>query len=237
MDIGKWLDRGLDKGEPNEKTIRAQELAERMGYSNGTYLYKFINGERKLSKKRIAIAAEYFGEPDPTSKQPPASPAPKNKNNIIVMPTARSDMVPHPICGVVEAGAFREIDLVSQVEPQTVSLPRDDLYPNASPMAWEVRGDSMDQKALIDGTIAYGVDFQETGLPLQNGMIVVVEQNRGGLIERSIKAVTLFSDRIEFQPRSNNPIHRPIVYKNGDSFSSDAEVRVLTLIRGSANRY
>lgn len=235
MDIGKWLDRGLDKGEPNEKTIRAQELAERMGYSNGTYLYKFINGERKLSKRRIAIAAEYFGEPDPTSKKPPPPPTPKS--NIVAMPTARSDVVPHPICGVVEAGAFREIDLVSQVEPQTVSLPRDEIYPNAAPMAWEVRGDSMEQKALIDGTIAYGVNFQETGLPLQNGMIVVVEQNRGGLIERSIKAVALFGDRVEFQPRSNNPIHRPIVYKNGDSLSSDAEVRVLTLIRGSANRY
>lgn len=158
-------------------------------------------------------------------------------SNVINLPNPQAGLVQYPICGVVEAGSFREVDLVSQVEPASASLPRDSVYPNATPMAWEVRGDSMEQKALIDGTIAYGVNFQETGLPLQNGMIVVVEQNRGGLIERSIKAVAKFGDRIEFQPRTNNPIHRPIVYHNGDSLSSDAEVRVLTLIRGSATRY
>lgn len=227
MDYGKWLDRGLDKGEPKEKTIRTQNLAERMGFKNGTYLYKFIAGERTLSKKQIAIAAEFFGEPDPTIKP---------RANGAVAPPGDNRFVDYPILGVVEAGAFREADVIDNVEPRTVTLQRDDVYPNATPMAWEVRGDSMNRMGLVDGTIAHGVDFQQAGAQLANGMVVVVEQNRDGLIERSIKSVALFPDRVEFQPRSYNPVHRPIVYRNGHT-PNNLEVRVLTLVRGAGNRY
>jgi SOS-response transcriptional repressor LexA len=231
MDYGKWLDRGLEKGEPSEKTIRMQELAERLGFSNGTYLYKFINGERELSPKRIAICAEYFGEPAPTNgKKATLAHVPPQE---ISLP--RSGIVEYPVLGVVEAGSFREADLANDVEPRMVAYYQDEIYPNARPMAWEVRGDSMNKMGLVDGTIVFGIDFQQTGGTLQNDMIVVVEQNRGGLIERSIKAVALYADRTEFQPRSHNPIHKPIIYKNGKS--PDAEVRVLTLVRRGENRY
>lgn len=151
MDVGKWLDRGLEKGEPQEKTIRMQELAERLGYSNGTYLYRFIKGERRLSKKRIAICAEYFGEPDPSQKL---------STSYEVATQARE--VRCRVIDIVEAGSFREPEFMSQIESRTVTFERDEAYPNATPMAWEVRGDSMN-KIIVDGMIAFGVDFQQTG--------------------------------------------------------------------------
>lgn len=229
MDYGKWLDRGLEKGEPSEKTIRMQALAERLGFSNGTYLYKFINGERVLSPKRIAICAEYFGEPVPSANNKSAA---HKKTVSDPPPTQRSGpsgLVTYPVLGVVEAGAFREADLINDVEPRTIEAYRDDVYPSAKPMAWEVRGDSMNQLGIVEGMVVLGVDFQQTGGTLQNGTVVVVEQNRGGLIERSLKVVALYNDRTEFQPRSTNPAHKPIVYRNGNT--PDAEVRVLTLVR------
>jgi SOS-response transcriptional repressor LexA len=143
--------------------------------------------------------------------------------------TTTIGLTSYPVLGVVEAGAFREADLINDVEPRMIEAYHDDVYPNARPMAWEVRGDSMNQLGIVEGMVVLGVDFQQAGGTLQNGTIVVVEQNRGGLIERSLKVVALYNDRTEFQPRSSNAIHKPIIYRNGNS--PDAEVRVLTLVR------
>lgn len=225
VDIVKWMNREIDKiREPRGRTATVEALAKRLGIAKVT-LYGRLRGETEFTTDEIIKAAEFFGvEPPIKGHLAP--------NNVVALRPAMSpdETIGYPVLGAVEAGAFREADMLSQVEPRTVQDVRDATYPNATPMAWEARGNSMNKEGIIDGTILIGVDFNEAGAPLRNDTIVVVEQNRGGMIERSVKAVVIFPDRIEFQPRSTDARHKPIVYKNG-SHDDDALVRILTVVR------
>lgn len=238
MDYGKWIERGLAKADRGEKTKTIEALAKRLRLSP-SHFYQYKQGKIIPTKKQIAIMAEFFGEDPPQIKKPQASGAVNHiSGNVVALhPTARTidrEWISYPVLGAVEAGAFREEDMLAQVEPRSVPGERSQSHPNVTPMAWEAHGDSMNEVGIFDGTIIMGVDFQEAGGVLSNNNIVVVEQNRGGLIERSVKAVAIFTDRTEFQPRSTNPIHRPIIYKNGNS-DDDVAVRILTVVHGTYN--
>jgi SOS-response transcriptional repressor LexA len=232
MDYGKWAKREINRiKEPRGSTATVEALAKRLGIAKVT-MYGRLRGETEFTTEEIIKAAEFFGVEPPIKNNGHRV---ASQGNVVplrpeAVPVDR-DVVYYPVLGTVEAGAFREHDMLSQVEPRSVPGGKNLSYPNATPMAWEVRGDSMNQEGIIDGTVVIGVDFSETGGGLTNDMIVVVEQDRGGLIERSVKAVAKFPDRIEFQPRSTDPRHKPITYKNGDH-NEDISVRILTVVHG-----
>lgn len=246
MDYAKWADREIDRiAEPRERTKTVEALAERLAMAKVT-LYAYLRGQYKFNTTQVGIMAEFFGVETPAKgKQPNHVPnhAPSHSNhtqpsgNVISLHSSRAavrEWITYPVLGTVEAGSFREADMLAQVEPKEQPGPRLSSHPNATPMAWEAHGDSMNDEGIFDGTILFGVDFQEAGGALANDMIVVVEQNRGGLVERSVKAVAIFPDRTEFQPRSTNPIHKPIIYKNGNR-DDNVEVRILTVVHGTYN--
>lgn len=236
MDLVRWANQQIDRtAEPRGRTKVIIALAERIGISKPT-LHTRLRGETKFSSEEVEKMAEYFGVESPVKGRRAPHFAVTANNVVSLHPPARAtsspDSISYPVLGSVEAGAFREADLLSQTEPRTVQADRSASYPNATPMAWVAHGDSMNEAKIFDGMIVLGVDFQEAGGVLANNMIVVVEQNRGGLIERSVKAVAVFPDRTEFQPRSTNPIHKPIIYRNGNR-DDDIEVKVLTVIHGA----
>lgn len=230
MDYAKWANQQIDKmKEPRGRTDIVLALAARLGISKPT-MYGRLRVETDFSTDEVDKMAEYFGVESPVKGKRGLT------NNVVSLhpaaPVSNSLSISYPVLGVVEAGAFREADLLSQVEPRSVGAPRSASHPNATPMAWLAHGDSMDAAHIFDGMTVLGVDYQEAGGVLANNMIVVVEQNRGGLIERSVKAVAIFSDRTEFQPRSTNPVHRPIIYRNGNH-DDGIEVKVLTVVHGA----
>ena len=231
-DRAKWMNQQIDRlKEPRGRTATVEALAERLGIAKVT-LYGRLRGETEFTTDEMIKGAEFFGVEPPIKVAGHTRPA----GNVVPIRPARlppnfNEWVEYPVLGVVEAGAFRESDMLSQVEPRTFPGERNRTYPNATPMAWEVRGDSLDDMSIIEGTILVGVDFNEAGGVLVNDKIVIVEQDRGGLIERSAKVVAIFPDRIEFQPRSKDPRHKPIVYKNGKT-DDDISVRVLTVVHG-----
>lgn len=233
MDYAKWANREIDKiTEPRGRTATVEALAERIGMAKVT-LYGRLRGETEFTSDEITKAAEFFGVESPPLKG--NGHHRHTAGNVVslrrpAMP-AILDWIEYPLLGTVEAGAFREADMHSQVEPRSVPGGRNATYPNATAMAWEAHGDSMNEEGIIDGTVLIGVDFNEAGGVLANGMIVVVEQDRGGLIERSVKKVAVFPDRTEFQPRSTDARHKPIIYKNGNR-DDDVSVRILTVVHG-----
>lgn len=237
MDYAKWANREIDRmKEPRGRTAVVEALAERLSLAKVT-LYVRLRGETEFSPTEVGKMAEFFGVESPIKgKHANGAHAPV-ASNVVSMNTPSHSRIPgrdsvlYPVVGVVEAGSFREADLLAQVEPYDVPGPRNPIYPNATPMAWVAHGDSMNEEHIFDGTILFGVDFQETGAVLKNESIVVIEQNRGGLIERSVKAAVVFADRTEFQPRSTNPIHKPIIYKK-NGHDDDVTVRILTVVHG-----
>lgn len=236
MDFAKWANHQIDRmKEPRGRDALVIALAKRLNMTKAT-LYKRLGGKIEFSSSELDKMAEFFGVESPSPRK--RTNGIHHASNVVQLPRAAhipgKDGAFYPVLGDVKAGSFTEADLLAQVEPYDIPGPQNPVYPNATPMAWIARGDSMNNAKIFDGSILYGVDFQQTSRVLKNDDIVVVEQNRGGLLERSVKAVAIFPDRTEFQPRSTNPIHKPIIYKNGDH-DDDVTVRILTVVHGMYN--
>ena len=119
--------------------------------------------------------------------------------------------------GIVEAGTFRHNDSTNQdAEFRVIPIAPDPRYPAASQFAFEVMGDSMEEAGLIQGMWVLAVDAHAWerlhGEP-GDGRLVIVARIRNGDSERelTVKRLRLFRDRLELQPQSKNPVHKPFV--------------------------
>lgn len=148
-----------------------------------------------------------------------------------------------PIVAVVEAGAWREVDELNQDSGEWVTVPADDKYPDATQRVYDVSGDSMnklDPIPITNGSRIVAVDYDEIAsrVPLRDGLIVVVQRARNGGQERelTVKQVAWFDDRIEFQPRSTNSKHKPIVVQHDSWEDNGVEIAVVGLVRDIIHR-
>jgi hypothetical protein len=194
------------------------ELQRRLGLENRYGLYKMqkLDVGAAIPADYLPAMAEYFGEP------PPGLPS--------WSPSALA-LVTVPVEGFVEplifrpAGEAEEGAVVAMVKP-----------PGLPPFrAFEVRGDSMVDAGIPAGSIIVGPDFKGRRLPdLEPPAVVVLERERGGLVERSALALAKYMDRIEFQPRSPNEKHKAVVVPaTGGRSLKDREgysVRVLAVV-------
>jgi hypothetical protein len=151
-------------------------------------------------------------------------------------------MIPVPIVGDVEAGAFREAPEFDTDDIEYVTDYPDREYPHVRRIGFRVRGDSMNDlkpRSMLEGDKVIGLDFQdiEGQIVLREGLVVVVEQTRDGghTREWSVKQMEIFEDRYEFCPRSTNKKHKPIVVPNkvfrDPSEDDGRQVRILALVR------
>lgn len=131
------------------------------------------------------------------------------------------------VVATVEAGAWREVDEFDQSDPEWIAVPPDDKYPDATQDVYNVAGDSMnalEPHPITPGSRIVAVRYDEIAAraPLRDGLVVVVRRSRNDGQERelTVKQVAWFNDRIEFQPRSSNPKHKPIVVKH-DAWEDD----------------
>lgn len=153
-----------------------------------------------------------------------------------------SRLVPVAVAGVVEAGSFREVDQFDQSERVTVAMPADDRFPRARLLAFDVMGDSMNAlspRPILPGDRAICVAYEDVAheTPLRDSMVVVVERSRDGghFREWSIKQVELYADRVEFHPRSTNPVHKPIIVHRDAEADNGVTVEVIALVRRILN--
>ena len=158
------------------------------------------------------------------------------------VPDALPQLVPAPVVGVARAGMFEPVDELASQEMQWVNVPRDEDFPQARQMIFDVEGDSMNALApmpILDGSRVVCVDFEDLQgrVPLQDGMIVVIEQQiaDGAVREWSVKEVEIKDDRVEFHPRSTNPKHKPIIIDTDLDPSDTRQVRVLAIVRSLLN--
>jgi SOS-response transcriptional repressor LexA len=152
------------------------------------------------------------------------------------------NLVPVPIVGPVEAGAFREAPEYEHEGMRYVAERPDREFPHARMIGFDVTGDSMNDlkpRPMLDGDTVIGLDFHDLEglIVLREGMVVVVEQTRDGghTREWSVKQLEIYEDRYEFCPRSTNKRHKPIVVPNkvfhDPSEDDGRQVRILALVR------
>ena len=222
-DVIDWLDRGLRKpGKSQSGLARALGIAP-------AAINRALKGKRDIKARELPIISAYIEEP-----------APNGGSEVTPM---NGDLVPVHVSGVTEAGAFREASEFVESERVTIYEPRDREFPHARQGAWDVAGDSMNAlvikgqpRPILPGDRVVTIDFDdlEGRLPLQDDMVVIVEQVRDGghLREWSVKQLEIHDDRFEFHPRSTNPRHKPIVVKRDLKSDDGRSVRILALVRG-----
>jgi len=217
-----WLKAGLEQPGKNQSG-----LATALGL-HPSAVSKILSNKRKLSSAELIPAAAYLGVPPPQS----------------TVRLTSSETAPMPIVGKVAAGVFREVDDMDQSEVSWISLPPDDQFPHARRMAFDVEGDSMNSlspRPILDGDRAICVAFEDIAdqIKIRDGMVVIVERTRDGGLTRewSIKQIQFFEDRIEFQPRSSNPKHRPIVVDHDYQADKGVSVEIIALLRNVVTRF
>ena len=219
--LAAWLDAGLRK--PGKK---ATALADSLGISESA-VSNMRKGKRGIKAEELPVIARYLEE------EPPAD---TGRNTKVVSGSAYPAPIPKlrmlKVIGVAEAGAFRQIDMLAQVQEQFLEIAGPSAYPSVTHYALIIRGDSMDRAGIVDGDHVSVADYGELGFPLKNGTIVHVERSTdGGYIEWTLKEVHAFPDRYELRPRSSNPAHQPLVIpRTGDQ--EDNEIRIRGIVVG-----
>lgn len=187
---------------------------------------KVVSGKRQLKTHEVAGAVAYFGE------EPPAR----------EVTEVMSGLVAGRVAGVVEAGTFREVDEFDQSEPVEILLPRDEKFPNARQLVFDVGGDSLNElrpRPILSGDRLISLAYEDIAheVQLRDGMVVVVQRTRDGghFREWSVKQIELYNDRAEFHPRSSNPKHKPIVVHHDSEADDGVSVEIIALVRRVMN--
>jgi hypothetical protein len=161
----------------------------------------------------------------------------------VVQPPVRSlsrDLAGLPIRDAIQAGAWLEVEPVSQIEypvADTYPASPDPRFPRAAQWIRAVRGDSMNAltkngqpAGILDGDHVHVVDAYAIGYKPVTGDIVEVERSRfsGREYELTIKQVEVTDDgRVLLWPRSTNPRwQQAIPFVDTEGANEHVEVRI-----------
>lgn len=211
------------------RKLSLEKLAAAVGLST-SQVQRFETGDReprRIDLENLARVLECSVSDLIAEEPPPAAPV-------------YEKLFPVPVAGRTAAGVFREVVEFDDAEPEYVFEPEDEDFPKARRFALTVEGDSMNaaEPAIPDGSRVICVDFEQTGQPFVDGMIVVVQRTREGghLREWSVKEVELHDDEVWFCPRSTNKKHKPIKVANNPAASEWSSMEVIGLVRDVSMR-
>lgn len=147
-----------------------------------------------------------------------------------------------PYGGILEAGPFRPVDLLDQDEHRRIPISRDTRYPKGQFVAYEVRGDSMNLENIVEGmwVLAMNIEDWKTWYGgLRDGMLVVVQASRHGgqEIERTVKQLQIFPDRMVLVPKSSNSRHRPVDYLKKDDPDNGEKIEIIGVVTKAERLY
>lgn len=168
-------------------------------------------GETEPTRENLIAAADFYGVPHDWLAKP--------HSTRIVGEIADDDgaSIGLKYAGLVEAGAFRPVNLFDQdSEHRAIPIAPDPRYPFKSQGAFRVEGDSMDRARIHPGMWVHAIEvtaWQRMNGDLTDGAMVVVTRIREDKGERelTVKQLRIFRDRMELRPQSSNPAHEPII--------------------------
>lgn len=136
-----------------------------------------------------------------------------------------------PVVGIVEAGIWRECDLMSAEPSEYLDMPEDPRYQGFPRRAVRVSGDSVNQD-IPDGGYAVFVPIAEYGKNPEHGQLVIAERimHQGGLVEATIKEYRRNGKSVELWPKSDNPKHSQPVKLSPVRGAEDVEVRIVGVV-------
>lgn len=238
--MANWLDPFIK----NSQVPSQEALADLIGVSRAT-VNRLANDHSKLKRDRAALMAQHLGvtADDLMLNRLPWEAKTSTASATDEVQRAARPPGTAPLVAIVEAGAWREVDELDQDDPEWVTVPADDKFPDATQRVYDVSGDSMNRlepHPITPGSRIVAVDYDEIASrsPLRDNLVVVIQRSRNGGQERelSVKQVAWFEDRIEFQPRSSNPKHKAIVVEHDNWEDNGVEVAIVGLVRDIIHR-
>jgi len=218
-----------------ERGLSLETLADMVGLST-SQVSRFETGKREprvheMEKIAVALGCQ-LDEIMPAGTEAPGG--------FGQSAPVRKGLLPIPLVGRTAAGVFREVVEFEDAEPEYVFEPEDEDFPQARRFALTVEGDSMNaaQPPIPDGARVICVDFEQTGQPYLEGMIVVIQRVREGghLREWSVKEIELHDDEVWFCPRSTNSKYKPIKVLNDPQDDQWQSLEVIGLVRDVSMR-
>lgn len=141
-----------------------------------------------------------------------------------------------PVRGQVAAGLW--YDDGDWDEPKYEDIPIvSEKYGNAPQEAFKVVGDSMDREGIVDGSFVTAVvPYWHVRNQIQDGDVVVVEQQEHGRRERTVKVVVIQADHYRLEARSTNPRWKNafiIIPRDKPDHNDDRVVEIVGLVTGT----
>lgn len=216
--------------EPHERLKHAREkaglknarqAAEALGVVYSTYA-GHENGSVKIPRDRAVHYAQRFRVTVDwllTGKESAALPV---------------ETVAHtlPLIGEVQAGAWKEAAMYEAERQEPILTPASDIVSGARQFWLRIVGDSVNKiipdggHALCISTFDWARDSEDL-FRRANGKLVVVERERAGMHELTIKRLVVDGDAAELHSVSDNPRHQGAISLTE---TSEDEVRIIAVV-------
>lgn len=181
-----------------ERHLTQADLAEMTETTDAT-IQRLETGQRQLTEKwavKIASAmsvdvVEVFGR---------------------ILPVAPNGL---EVVGEVHAGVWRETEVLDELRHAALPLGPDPRYHGKRQFALLVRGESMN-KVFKPGSFIVCVAWPDVGREPREDDVVVVERRRDGMVETTVKKVTIRQRKLALMPDSTDPrFQNPIELEGG----------------------
>ena len=128
-----------------------------------------------------------------------------------------------PVVGIVEAGAWREAAMLDESAKKITFVPHPKFNADDQ-VAFEVRGESCNE-VVRDGDHVVAVPYEkmpggiEALINQSRKPLVVIQRQRAGLVEATLKELRATAHGLELWPRSAHPDHQEKIQldENGDT--------------------
>jgi transcriptional regulator with XRE-family HTH domain len=194
------------------KSLTQEELGERIG-TTGATIQRLESGKRKLTEQWMRNISEVLG----------VQPAELFGETIVATGAGL------PVKGEVQAGVWHESHIAQEPKLGSVPLPPDPRYSDKEQWALLVQGTSMNKK-FEHGEYLVCVKWADLQRKPKTGDLVVVERRRDGMIESTVKRISIKGAVISLVPESTDPRWQtPIEFPDG---ADGEEVEITALVVG-----
>ncbi len=191
----------------HERDWTQEQAADAFGLSKSGYI-KIETGERGLSLKWVARAAEIYGIPKAAILSDDVT------NDSTAVDRIGSPTWSIPVVGKAEAGSWlKDVDDVQERDYPEIPASPEKQYEKIEQFAVAVVGDSMERAKLTDGSYAICVPYWHVRRGIADGDVAYVRLQDGAQFEATIKRVRIVNGVAELHSESSNPKHsKPLIY-------------------------
>lgn len=114
------------------------------------------------------------------------------------------------VIGQVKAGTWQDAVEWHATERKQLHLPIDTRYPGLKRFGLELEGDSLNLLYPLPKTTVICIPFTELDREPENEEVVLAQRRRHDLVEATCKVYVTRNKETWLEPRSSNPVHKPI---------------------------